>query len=474
MTIRLPTNKAWLIILAVLILSGLWIASKMEFRSETKWTDHSQQQNKSQGTLFGLSVLLKAELPGTPRVSLRNWSQFHHSPATTSIQQLLFVGDTDGASQSDYQTLLTWVAAGNHAVLPLPSRALSVDIRNVNQTNSSTPRTAPSVRYAQWLHQTLAVDLQEAGDETTKILPKTGSPFTQSACRQALTRIQEANQVIKDEDGKSTTLTDPLKNHFLLNCARQLNDIRLPEGDNVAWFDDNPVALKPLPGARVLWQGQGLSGSHIIRLAYGKGSIILLSTIAPLGNPEDPSNQYNNDITRFDHAYLARYLAQNKTRLVFVREMESAVRSEPSSPWWRLWLAQPLLMILLMVGMILLIWRFGLRLGAVHSASTEETLDLTTYLHAQGQFLAHHGTATTKLGSMQNVLSRQWQNRWPNWLQLNHTTKLSLLRDYYPNAETGDLALWLNVIPDHLSDYDWLRYLQAHQRMTHFSGNRPY
>lgn len=469
MAIRVTQNKVWLVACAIFLVMVALVASKMTFYVTTEWADNSRQQDYAHGRLFALSALLKAELPQTPQLSLRNWSQWHDSPAAADTGQLLFVGDSSDAHLTDYQALLRWVAAGNHAVLPVPAEAFW----GKAGTDADAKYDDPPVRYIQWLRQTLAVNLLDMDEKVIQRLPKTAGRSTESACSQTLARMQKAKQAEKDEEGRASVWSRDLVNAWKLRCVRQLNQIRLPEGAELVWLDTSAAVFRPLPGASVLWQGQGLSGSHIIRLAYGKGSVVLLSNIEPLGNPVAPSEFYTNDLNHFDHAYLARYLAQGKTRLVFMRQMALADDDRTTSPWWQLWLRQPLLMTVLLAGIILLVWHFGLRVGAVHSDSTEETFHLVTYLHAQGQFLAHHGTVSAKLSNMQAVLWQQWRQRWPDWLQLNHAARLRVLRDYYPHAQNSDLALWLNAIPQTVSNHDWLRYLLAHQRITQYSGSRP-
>ena len=114
------------------------------------------------------------------------------------------------------------------------------------------------------------------------------------------------------------------KDKYVKRCSFYINSIKLSEGKTL-YFDNNHYGrlLQPRAGSQVMFQGENrMSGSQIVRVRHGEGSLTFSNTTSWLKNPEYPPRA-DSGLKLYDHAYLVSYLAQGKSKIVLLGELRS-------------------------------------------------------------------------------------------------------------------------------------------------------
>lgn len=452
----------WLLISGILLLIIIVILAVFLKREPyTVWTeDAAQLQLNKHGHLLGLSTFYSKHFPDTPQQAWRSWKK--DEPTLGKQQQhLLFIQETQGMTEAQFQQLLTWVSQGNHVVMPVLPHQEQTDHRN-DEDDVASPLTeeweesesledeeSKRANVAQWAQ----IEFKPRADKKT-VIPNNPS------CKPIIAQLEQAYQ----RTNKEVVITDSTRRDWMEDCALNLSTITLPEGKTLLWLNDpaNPTGFVVKPSKRLNWQSQGTNGSHIVQLKHGQGSVTLVSSMNAFGNPKDP-RQLSSDLNRVDHTYLAAYLAQDKQAIWFIHHINSF--TETSSPLWKkLWQFSPLFCLCLLILLVLFIWHSGKRQGVVKTLSQHENRQLHQYLQAQGEFLWNHQSKQHILSQLQQELWQEWQRRIPGLSLMNRPEQLAALERIVP-AKNSDLALWLQAVPSQPTKKQWLAYLQAHQNI---------
>ncbi len=452
-------NKIGLALLLILI-GGVVAVLSVNLVREPKqvWRDESQLYQTTHGRLYALQQFLTKLQADVPQQRWRRWDG-ERSILADSRNTLLFLEKTEGATRADYDSLLAWVAQGNHVVMPLQYGASGDAEADALQATEDAAADEAGV-LSRTAYQTLLAETWGVGIRRAKPMPKQQRqqlPLP-AACREA----EDARIAAQRAGGLGETDAEDADNNRRW-CAHYLNRIRLPEGTELNWLLQWNTELYALKPDAVLWQGQGIAGSRIMRLAHGQGSVILVPDIQPLGNPQMPYQEGVN-LKQFDHAYLAAYLAQGKDELWFIRDLAAAEPLDSTPAWWRLWRAEPVLMGALLVLLVLGVWHLAVRMGALRQLPVSQERYLQTHLRAQGLFLQHHGSPQQQLWPLQQALWQQWQQQWPQWPTLDDAARVRLLARHL-RLPPSVLGLWVAPLPADLNQSQLRAYLQAHQRI---------
>ncbi|MFD1244690.1 DUF4350 domain-containing protein [Paralysiella testudinis] len=447
-------KRKTLMIMAVLLLLlgavGAWVAANTVSETRKIWQNDALAQEVMQGRLFAVQKFLAKQAPALPQQSWRRWQSAAKEGGNTAAPVLLWVENVDRARAEDYDELLDWVAAGNHVVLPLLDEESSADAASEVDTGAEGG-LMNAQQYRQWLASRLGVRIGTAAAANNK----TGA--VPAACQAAENQRQQAARATNHrEDNKAAP-------QRLAECAQQLNQIRLPEGRTLAWMAPATQTMLLNSGKTALWQGEGASGSHIVRVAYGQGSVVLLSNWDALAAPQYPPADVSG-LNQYDHAYLAAYLAQDKSAVWFVRQLGSPPPIDTAPAWWRLWQAEPLLMGALVLLVAAGVWYLSMRMGALRQLPVPQERYLSEHLAAQGQFLARKPLRGAQLQWLQQQLWQQWQQQWAHWAQMDGQARMQAVCRH-TGAPPAVVRLWLQPVPPQPTAAQWLAYLRSHQRI---------
>lgn len=453
--------KPLLIGLALILLAGGLIAVAGLTKQQTQtWQSLDPRQEMQNGRLYALERLLTQS--GISNVESKR-SLFGLSAMEDyeyGNNQLMIVADSRLESSEDAEQLLGWVGRGNHLVLVLP--AYENDNPLTAKGRPAKPDSDEKEDGERSFRQTLLRRLQIGTAAAAKVDPKTLPNL--SACVKAAERRQQAARQI----GK----TEPLEVSEFCNAG--LSSVRLPENASLNiyptsyFFQDDTVWVPQPdqgdePGAAVLFQGKNAYGAQIIRVAYGDGSVLLTFNGDWLSNPASPDRDQNS-LDLYDHAYLATYLAQEKSRILLVGRLHSGQQNAGSPMLWKMIQAQPILWALAFAAALALLWRIIVRVGVVQQLPPAPERYLKQHLLAQGQFLTRHLTRRAILNDLQRHLLEALQQRHPAWKQMNSRKQLEFL-----SAQTGlppsVVEPWLKPLPDSVNLVEWLQMLTAHQRI---------
>ncbi|MCP2040505.1 hypothetical protein L1281_001088 [Neisseria sp. HSC-16F19] len=442
-------NKILLALLVLVMLAvGAYIGTNIITEPRLRWLNPSAAQAHLQGKLLAVEAFLKKQTPGTPVKKWRQWQGAWKRGDDSGGDILLWLESTRMATEDDYDTLLDWVAEGHHVVLPLPDEYRDAGAEDEEEDVGGMSEAA----YRNMLKAYLGIELADAAKNTA------AAAEVQSACRAAAQTRQQAATVVKrsvDAEGAENRLQ---------RCHQQANRIRLPEGRTLVWYGgDEPQVFKPAAGTTPLWQGEGAGGSHILRLPYGEGTVLLVTSMQAFWPPEEPQWDESN-LNLFDHAYLSAYLAADKSAVWLVRELGSKDENPPAPAWWRLWQSQPLLMISLALLLAAGVWHVAVRMGARRLLPAAQERDLSEHLRAQGRFESQNRVRGGQLAWMQQQLWQQWQQQWPHWPQMSAQERLDTVCRY-SGLPPSVVKIWLEPLPAQPTRKDWLHYLRTHRRL---------
>ena len=196
-----------------------------------------------------------------------------------------------------------------------------------------------------------------------------------------------------------------------------------------------------------------------------RAPVLAEALAAPQYPPADVSG-----LNQYDHAYLAAYLAQDKSAVWFVRQLGSPPPIDTAPAWWRLWQAEPLLMGALVLLVAAGVWYLSMRMGALRQLPVPQERYLSEHLTAQGQFLARKPLRGAQLQWLQQQLWQQWQQQWPHWAQMDGQARMQAVCRH-TGAPPAVVRLWLQPVPPQPTAAQWLAYLRSHQRILR--GKKP-
>lgn len=429
------TGKILAGIAVVLVLAAVFAGTMITTRSVPFWKTTDDAVIMKEGRLYGLRVLLESY--GHDNVEAVRYLNGFGEAAGSG--QLMVVAAERLESREDAQELLSWVAAGNHIVLPVYGYGSGED------------------GFEQVLFDSLKVKMVEGRSLSDSKDPKAPAVPLLPQCRQ----VQEMREEAAAKVGEKVEHSEL----WLRMCSFTLSRITLPEGGDVYVAGRANWGFEPQPGSSVLFKGQSLAGVQIIRLRYGEGTVVLNGGgLEWLDNPEQP-DEATSGLMLHDHAYLAAYLAQEKEKILLVRFLRSDLPPLKTPLWWQMIQAQPILAALLLLTAAALLWRIVARVGIIRLLPPAPERYLKQHLLAQGQFLGRHLSRRAILSDLQRSLLEQLQRRHPGWQKLTPQKRLDLLCSQTRLPPTV-VEPWLTPLPETVSRTQWLAMLRGHQRIT--------
>lgn len=309
----------------------------------------------------------------------------------------------------------------------------------------------------QWLKKHLGIRLLPPAPNQK---PSDKNPPTQSAC--LAEEAKRGAALARELPARAPNQTEAQP--WLRECHSHLNRFRLPEGRELSLLSGQTSGFDASHSRyKILFAGQSPAGSHILRLAYGKGSLTLVNDMGVFHNPQLPT-ELSNDLNRFDHAYLAAYLAGGKSQIWFINSMAAPEFNPPQPSWLRLLLYAPLLSIIMLTLAALFIWQQAYRLGVVRPLTDKQQRRLSAHLLAQGMFLWRHDARADVLAQLQQQLWQDWKRRIPDWDLLTADERLQAVHKLTA-APISTIQPWLQGIPSPLPMKSWLHYLRSHQTL---------
>ena len=452
-------GKIWLIVLAVVAVIAVGVFMGFKREPYTTWKeDESKLLLNKHGKLLALSLFYQKQLPQMRQQVWRTWKD-KEPTFGNQTEHLLFINDASNITTSQFNQLLAWVAQGNHVVLSIQAYQVDQPDDEAQESDADDPipeawnqlknQDEQPANIAAWAKLTLV----------KRDWSKQPAP-AQPQCNAYIERIATAIQQTSPKAQHSADERKRLQEY----CAQNLDSITLPEGKTVYCLNQygSEAGFTIAPSKNLLWQGKGAAGSHIARLQHGKGSVVLVNSMAGFANPSDPRSA-NSDLNRFDHTYLATYLAQGKQEVWFIDRINTTVQSTPPL-WKKLWQFSPLFCGVLLVLFALFIWRSGHRQGVIKQLTHHEDRQLKQYLQAQGEFLWHRKQQQQVLSQLQQQLWQEWQRRIPGLSTLSKAEQLKAVQRMV-SAPAADIELWLQALPAQPTTQQWLAYLQAHQHI---------
>lgn len=448
------------IITAILVIVIIIIAPKIIKEPYRTWRDDTLTKTFTESPYYGLSVFLKKLYPQTELRILPTFSEFGQADGTDNA--VIFVADANNADEATQKMLLDWVAAGNHLVL---SADVYGDEKLFPQLNLTLERNEPSAEdkaEAERMHgkQHLRWPLFDIRD---KRLAKNIPPAIQTRCQQVWAAIEQnySDMLLKNSSEERT--------EFLQECRLGLAALALPQAPerplylfSTAYRQD--FVFHPEHAAvPVLMQAQSVYGTTLVRIPYGDGTITLSNNGDIFAHPGNPS-RLNADITRFDNAYLAAYLAQGKSRIFILNSLENRPSPNLLPFWAQLVKKEPLLSVVSFLLLVSIIWHQAKRLGGKRRYDARAERQLIAHFAAQGQFVWRMGEQRAVLDQFQQELWQEWQRKLAGYTFSNQSQKINLLHRI-TSVSKADIALWLQPIPATVRRRDLLRYLRAHQRI---------
>lgn len=452
---RGASNKILLGILVFFLLIAIVLVWGFKREPYSTWSeDFSQLELNKHGNLFALSQFYQQQFPKLPQQAWRTWKT-DEVDLDQQRQHLLFINDTNHLTQSQWLKLLAWVDKGNHVVLPVANRMGTEPTEHEASLPDDWEDSEALQKEEEWADVAAWAKLQFVKRDW-----KT-QPATESAdCQTVLQQTEAAEKLVNNQ----SPIGAEIRKNWLQNCAQNLNSITLPEGKTVKWLNSNgndggfTIAASP----NVLWQSKSEAGSHIARIKHGQGSVVLVNSMQPFGNPTDP-RYLNSDLNRADHAYLAAYLAQDKQAVWFIDRISGTIQQAP--PLWKiLWGFSPLFCGVLLALCALFVWRSAYRLGTIKQLSRHENRQLRHYFQAQGDFLWLRQNRQQVLSQLQQQLWLDWQRRIPGLGLLPRPQQLKAVQ-HIVSVPSNDIEMWLQPLPAKPTSQQWLAYLQAHQHI---------
>ena len=449
-TARQPLGLGTKIFLGVLVLILVVMAFGLERKTKSNWIQNEQNWSlDAHGNLYALHRFYEQQFPSTDQKAWHTWGEnepkFQHQ-----TNHLLFLNQSEWMTQDQFQQLLNWVSKGNHVVMALPQGPrLDTDEYEFDDEDITNFSKTQWANVEQWAGLTWTDQRKKNTQIPSLAIKNSCQNWVQDALKATQITHPEVN-----EDGKFGEVRQ-------IWCGQYLNQITLPEGKSIQLLPRSERGFH-IQSKNLIWQGQSQNGSHIARFKQGQGSIVLVNDMQVFGIPVDPRSM-QTDLNRFDHAYLASYLAQDKQAIWFVDNIMPPKRG--TTPLWKkMWQFSPWACALLLLGIVLFVWHHAYRVGSIVALNNHEQRQLQHFFHAQGEFLYRRQQRQQALHQLQQQLWLQWQKRIPNLSVLKRPEQLAAVQKIV-QAHENDLALWLAPIPSTITPEQWQHYLQAHQNI---------
>ncbi|MDO5687563.1 MAG: DUF4350 domain-containing protein [Neisseria sp.] len=455
-------RSLWIVLGIIVLIAAAVIAPQIVTESRRQWQDDASRQAWRYSRYYGLSVFLEKLYPKAKVRILHDFSEFTAQEPTHNA--VMFIAETDSSSEATQQALLDWVAQGNHTVIsPYLYEGRSI----FAELNLPLLPVRPSKE-------------DEAVAEQEKILPHQVRdrrleakvrPQVQAACTRHTAEMMRLYPDLIDIRDTQPPSPKDLLHH---RCALVTSVLRLPEqaGRDYFLFDDtgyaNWVFDTSAPASPIIMQADNAYGTSLVQVRHGAGSITLSNGSDLFAHPEAPTNLSAAHLNRFDNAYLAAYLAQDKPQIFILNSLQN--RDAPSLlPFWaQLIKKEPLLAAIILLLLASIIWHQALRLGGKRRYDERQERPLLAHFVAQGQLIGRMREQHALLAGLQQELWQDWQRKLSGYRFGSAAQKIDLIHRLTGIAKS-DVALWLQPLPETVRRRDLLRYLRAHQRIRNLS-----
>ena len=453
-------SKILLLILVLLLLGGgLYFATGWERRQVTVWkTDIRGEWSHREKELLGVQALLKAQGRQDKDIELVQLSD-NVNLIAPGTNQLLIVSDSNLKTRTDAEYLLDWVARGNHVVIETPTDYSIAEDDDEDEEDEQEERYG----YSKALFETLK--LKHGEKEFPEAEKEQEAVAIHPACADSEKKRLAAAEVMSDDEKRLERdfNQDKYARLNVKQCSFYINSIKLPEGKTL-YFDNNHHGrlLQPQAGSQVMFKGENhLSGSQIVRVRHGEGSLTFSSTTSWLKNPEYPPRA-DSGLKLYDHAYLVSYLAQGKSKIVLLGELRSRTPPLRKPVLWVILTKYAALSWPLLALLALAVWRIAARIGPVRSLPPAPERYLGQHLLAQGRFFARHFSERSILADLQQELLEHLERRYPSWHQLTPAKRLDFVCSQ-TKLSADTVKPWLEPLPAHVGPVEWLAMLSKHR-----------
>lgn len=447
----------------IVTIAAIIIAPQIIKEPYRTWRDDALVKTFTESPYYGLSVFLKKLYPQTELRILPTLSEFEQ--ADTTDNAVLFVVDADNTDEATQQLLLDWVSAGNHLVLSANTYRNEELFPELKLPLSRVEPSAEDKAEAERTHSE-----QKPGRPLhirDKRLAKDVTPATHARCQQAWAVMeQQYSDLLPKNSSEERT-------EFLQECGLGLASLSLPQAAeqpfyllSTTYFQDYVFNTENTK-TPMLMQAKNSYGTTLVRVPYGDGTITLSNSEDIFAHPQMPT-RFSADITRFDNAYLAAYLAQGKSQIFILNSLKGRQAPSLLPLWAQLIKKEPLLSAVLILLLISIIWHQAKRLGGKRRYDARAERQLIAHFAAQGQFVWRMGQQRAVLDQFQQELWQEWQRKLAGYTFSNQSQKINLLHRI-TSVSKADIALWLQPIPETVRRRDLLRYLRAHQRIRNQS-----
>lgn len=254
-------------------------------------------------------------------------------------------------------------------------------------------------------------------------------------------------------------------------CNEQASFFRLPENNSIYFIDS--ISLKHTfkidfnSTKNVIATAKNSHGITMVQAKHQNGSVTFVRNMNIFGHPEIPSEFSRVHINRLDNAYLAAYLAHQKSDIYIATPKLAATKHNLSlkpPKWWQIFRKHPLLWTIFILLVATAIWRKTRRLGGLRHY--DDTNERTIALHclAQGRLIDKHHEQYSVLLDWQQAICDEWDRKLSSHQSYGQAEYIDNIAKI-TNLERSDIQLWLNPIPEKLNRNDLLRYIQSHQRI---------
>ena len=396
------------------------------------WQDNTRNMRHQQAGYYALSKFLSQHIAPKKVLYISNMKKFNQYRQKEK-NALLLMGEAQNGYQSlskrHIDSLLQWVEEGNHLL----------------------------IKENQYINQKLGIKFNNFP------VKKQVNKNIQAAC------TQEYNTLKQQYIDKFPKF---LPSDFIAHCSSNLSIFRLPENKQDIFLLETPIEeLKHIGGFDIRQTPNIISVAYtadniptIVRVKKGQGSITVVGTYEIFAHPERPTKSRAIHLNRFDNAYFAAYLAQEKS-VVYLMSPPQQPAPKIALPLWVQWFKeQPLLSTLFVLLIVACVWQYARRLGGKRRYDTRQERQQMAHFAAQGRLITHQNEQYATLCEWQKERLQLWQRKLG---QFSHTGKrqTAVLIAKQIGVRPDEVALWLEPIPQNLRGRDLLRYIRSHQQL---------
>lgn len=469
-----------LLLVAVVIAVGVYISNNLVTRENKVWEQSTQYASLlGEDKIYAATEKILTKWTGKAPKKLKNWRDFE--PKASDQNQLLFIFKQQLRTPTAQNKILDWVAQGNHLVSGVERRSELVDKKvdtkslgeftglagrlKVKKINSERLPPHVLVKNNQLKVHPLCIKERVQNEQAWRTIGEVTSVAAKTYANQTL------QQLIDIRTTKEALLeyADIVLIGFLIRCTLHLNELKLPEGETMfvlaagnSWGGE---ALAYFGTTAPIFTGKSPTGSDIIKIAYGKGTVTFINDSSLFTNPNIPTAEGRNTIRQFDHAWFLTYLSQGKSQILLLPKAKDFIEKN-SKPSLLTVLRQktPELSVAILVLGLLFIWQKIWRHGTILAPLSLARCRLEEHFHAQGEFVHRNLGLTVLIAQLQDELWLHIARRIPNINTMPNAQKIEELKRL-TKLSSIDLMYLLKPLPTKLSPFDLVKYVISLQKI---------